>query len=124
MAQFNFLKVKEEIKRNLAEVFEFECRDPRLELITVMDIKLSKDGRYATVYVSPLNFEGEDAELLKLLKADAGYLRSQLAKRLHIKHTPELRFEIDDVADRAQRIEQILREDFPDQPDQTDDLDD
>jgi len=66
MAQFNFLKVKEEIKRNLAEVFEFECRDPRLELITVMDIKLSKDGRYATVYVSPLNFEGEDAELLKL----------------------------------------------------------
>ena len=109
MAEFNYLKVREEIKRQLADIFEFESRDPRLEFITVMDVKLTKDARYATVYVSPMETEIESDELLKLLKEDSGYFRSQLAQRVRIKHTPELRFEIDVIADKTQRIDEILR---------------
>ena len=111
MAEFNFLKVREEIKRQLADIFEFESQDPRLEFITVMEVKLSKDARYATVYVSPIEDEIKSDELLKLLKDDSGYFRSQLAKRIKIKHTPELRFEVDIVAEKTQRIDEILRED-------------
>lgn len=110
MSEFGFQKVIEEIKRDLGEIFEYETKDPRLHPLTVMDVKVTPDLRYATVYVSPLESDQEDEELLKLLKKKAGFFRSKLAQRLKIKHTPELRFEIDHLEDQAMRIEKILSE--------------
>jgi ribosome-binding factor A len=108
MSEFGFQKVIEEIKRELGEIFQYETRDPRLKSITVMDVKVTPDLGYATVYVSPMKSDQEDEEISKLLKKKAGFFRSELAKRLTIKHTPELRFEIDIVEDHAHRIEKIL----------------
>ena len=103
-------KIREGIKRKLGEILEFEARDPRLEWVTVMDVKLSRDLRYATVYVSTLGGGVSEEEAVAVLTQHRGFLRSELAKRLPLRHVPELRFEPDLTARRARRIEQILLE--------------
>ena len=110
MSQRLMAKVREEIKRRLSEVFEYEARDPRLRGVTVMDVGLSGDLRYATVYVSltDLSDEKEELKTLDVLDKDRGFFRSELAKRLKLRHTPEIRFELDETEKRAQRIEELL----------------
>jgi len=85
-------KIREEIRRRLSEILEYEARDPRLESITVMGVRLSRDLRHATVYVSSLK-SGEEA--LMVLREHRGFFRSELAKRLKLRHTPQLHFELD-----------------------------
>ncbi len=109
MAVFGFQKAREEIKRRLSEIFEFEARDPRLALVTVMDVKLSKDMRYATVFVSATDSGVAEDEVLKVLQEHRGFFRSELGKRIRLRHIPELRFEIDLMETRAQRIDKLLR---------------
>lgn len=103
-------KIREEIKRQLGDILQFEARDPRLEWVTVMDVQLSKDLRHATVYVSTLGEGTAEEETLAVLREHRGFLRSELAKRLHLRRVPELRFEPDLTTRRAQRIEELLRE--------------
>ena len=104
-------KIREEIKRRLSEILQFETRDPRLELVTVMDVRLSSDLRYARVYVSATGRETSEEEAIKVLNEHRGFFRSELAKHLTLRHIPELRFELDLVEKRARRIEEVLRED-------------
>ncbi|OGF55677.1 MAG: ribosome-binding factor A [Candidatus Fraserbacteria bacterium RBG_16_55_9] len=103
-------RVREEIKRRLSEILEFGTRDPRLELVTVMDVRISSDLNYATIYVSVTGREASEEEAIKVLNEHRGFFRSELAKRLTLRHTPELRFELDLVEKRARRIEEVLRE--------------
>lgn len=104
-------KIREAIKRKLGEILEFEARDPRLEWVTVMDVRLSRDLRYATVLVSTLGGGVSEEEAVAVLTQHKGFLRSELAKRLRLRRVPELRFEPDLTVRRARRIEQLLAED-------------
>jgi ribosome-binding factor A len=104
-------RVREEIKRRISEILEFETRDPRLELVTVMDVRVSSDLGYAIVYVSATGLKVSEEEVLHVLNEHRGFFRSGLAKQLKLRRTPELRFEIDPVEKRARQIEQVLRED-------------
>lgn len=97
------------IKRRLGEILEFEARDPRLEFVTVMDVRLSPDLRRATVYVSAVGEGLSEEEVVRVLEEHRGFFRSELAKRLRLRRTPELHFEIDLVERRARRIEQLLQ---------------
>ncbi len=106
MSDHYMKRLREEIKRTLNEVIEFEVRDPRIGLVTVTWVKLSPDLRYATVY---LDFLEGDAQLLELFRRDRGFFRRELAKRLDLRYTPELRFEEDEALQRARRIDELLQ---------------
>jgi ribosome-binding factor A len=104
-------RLREEIQRELATIIEFECRDPvvRNAFPTVMDVRLSSDARYAKVYVAA----GASVDLNALsaaLTRDRGVFRSRLAARLALRHTPELRFAIDETVERSLRLEELLRD--------------
>ena len=103
-------RIREEIQRRLSEILQFETRDPRLELVTVMDVRITSDVRHATVYVSVTGRKTSEEEAIKVLNEHRGFFRSELAKHLELRHTPELKFELDLVEKRARRIEEILRE--------------
>jgi len=102
----------EDLQRELAAIVEFESRDPvvRSAFPTVMDVQLSPDARYARVFVAA-GAPSDTSELLRALEHDRGFYRSLLAERLDIRHTPELRFVIDETVERAMRLEQLLRDD-------------
>jgi ribosome-binding factor A len=101
-------RVAERIKQILSELIQFEARDPRLSDVVVLDAEVDREVMYATVYVTA--FAGEEAreEVMEALESAAGFLRSQVARRMSLRHVPELRFEWDETTAQAARIEDLL----------------
>jgi len=110
MSQRKRARLREDLQRELAAIVEFESRDPivRAAFPTVMDVQLSPDARYARVFVA-VGSVTDAGELLQALEHDRGFYRSLLADRLDLRHTPELRFSIDETVERAMRLDAILR---------------
>jgi ribosome-binding factor A len=105
-------RLREDIQRELSRILEFESRDPvvREAFPTLMDVRLTVDGRYAKVYVALAGDVSRD-EVEKALAQDRGFYRSMLAERLSLRHTPDLRFVIDETVERSLRLEALLRDD-------------
>lgn len=105
-------RVREELKRVLSQIVEFEARDPliRASFPTVMDVRLSVDLRYATVYVALAKPPEQRAEVLAAFHRDRGFFRSQLAKnkKLSLRHVPELEFALDETVEWSLRLERLL----------------
>lgn len=106
------LRVGEELRHVLAGILaRGELRDPHLagRSITVSEVRVSPDMRNATAYVMPLG--GDDAgEIVAALNHAAAFLSGEIGRRVMLKFTPALQFEIDTVFDEAQRIDRLLRE--------------
>ena len=104
MSRWGLERLQAEIHRRLSEILQFEARDPRLERVTVFAVKLSRDIRHAWVSVGVLGNSQEETESLQTLQEHRGFLRSALAKRLRIRHTPELHFELDETERHTQQL--------------------
>ena len=109
-------RLKEELKRVLSGIVEFEARDPiiRAAFPTVMEVKLSPDNRYATVYVAIGAGDADKAEVMEAFQRDRGFFRSQLAPHLTLRHIPALEFRLDESVERSIRFDSLLHEDAPD----------
>jgi ribosome-binding factor A len=105
-------RLREDIQRELSGILEFESRDPivRAAFPTLMDVRLSVDARYAKVYVA-VGGDVDRSEVEKALAQDRGFYRSMLAERLSLRHTPELRFVIDETVERSLRMQALLHDD-------------
>lgn len=100
-------KANETARAALASLLLTEFSDPRLELITVTHVRVSRDRSVATVLVSSSPEHYEDT--LAGLESAKGRLRSLLGKELGWRVTPELRFVIDSGVDHAQEIDSFFR---------------
>jgi ribosome-binding factor A len=109
MSRWGLERLQAEIHRRLSEILQFEARDPRLARATICAVKLSKDIHHAWIFVGVLsNSLKEETESLDALREHRGFLRTELAKCLHVRHTPELHFELDEAERRARRVEELL----------------
>ncbi len=103
-------KVNEELKKQISHVLTFELKNTKVTgLISVTKVKVTPDFKYAKVYVSILNAKST-AKTMEGLKESAGFIRSQLAKTINLRITPELVFEIDDSLEYGAKIDKILKE--------------
>lgn len=105
-------RVADQLQKELAVLIQREVKDPRLGMITVSGVEVSRDLGYADVYVTLLGEqEGERIkENLQVLKHAAGFLRSQIAKRIKLRHVPELRFHYDESVVRGQQLSSLIDE--------------
>src|SRR5438067_3934058 len=102
-------RVNEAVRQVLSEAVG-ELKDPRIGFVTVTGVETSPDLRHARVFVSVLGDAEERDASLEGLQSAHGYLQRRVADELRIKHTPQLVFEEDDTARRADRIERLLEE--------------
>lgn len=91
-------------------MFAGELQDPRISLVKVTDVRVSKDLRNARVFVSHDDDTISRRELLKALRNATPYLRGQLAERLGLRAVPELLFSYDDSPEKAARVDELLRQ--------------
>jgi len=98
--------VREEIARLLTK----GLKDPRIGFVSVMDVRMSPDLRYANVYVSLLGTESERKSSLTGLRHAASWLRGALTRNLGLRFAPELRFFPDDTLDRVFHLEEVFRQ--------------
>jgi ribosome-binding factor A len=103
-------RVDEAMRQVLGDALAQELKDPRVGFVTVTDVKTSPDLRHARVYVSVLGDQPAREATLEGLRSAHGFLQGRVAGELRLKRTPELRFELDDTAERAARLEAIIDE--------------
>jgi len=101
------------IRAELATLLQREVRDPRVGLATVSHVEVSRDLRYAMVRVSVLGEESQRTAAVEALEHAKGFLRRELARRLSLRVTPELRFVLDRGAEHSQAISSLLDELLP-----------
>jgi len=102
-------RVAELIQREVVEIIDRHLRDPRIHGITVTDVEVSPDLKYATIFVSTLEGGEARAQALKGLDRAAPAVRHILAPRLGLREVPEVRFRFDESLERGQRVEELLR---------------
>ena len=106
-------RIDEEYRKDLSQIISYELKNPNITgLISVTKVKVTNDLKYAKVYVSILNSKNIKATLAGL-KQSAGYIRTELAKRVNLRNTPELIFELDDSMEYGAKIDSILKEIMP-----------
>ena len=100
-------KLGDLIQRELSGLVQRELRDPRVGMITITGVDVSPDFSHAKVFFTTLSKENLDDAKQGLRRA-AGFLRSQLAKRIKLYTTPELRFEYDESVERGDRLSRLI----------------
>ena len=110
-------RIEEEYRKELSQIIGYELKNPNVTgLISVTKVKVSNDLKYARVYVSILNAKNLK-DTLAGLKKSSGFIRSELAKRVNLRNTPELVFELDDSLEYGAKIDTILKEIMPKEED-------
>ena len=103
-------KVNEEFKRELSVIIDRDLKNPNITgMISVTKVKTASDLKSANVYVSILNSKSKK-NTLQGLKNASGFIRSELAKRVNLRYTPELMFELDESIEYGAKIDSIIDE--------------
>ncbi len=103
-------RINEELKKEISNIISFELKNPDATgLISVTKVKITPDLKYAKVYISMLNSKN-NTKTLEALKKSSGYIRSQIAKKVNLRITPELVFEEDDSLEYGMKIDSILKD--------------
>ncbi len=103
----NMARLSEDMRRELIDIIA-AMKDPRVQgLLTVLRVELAPDLSSAKVFVSKMG-GGGSAEAAAALNRAAGHVRSEIAKRMHIRKSPELRFVADEGAAYATHINELL----------------
>lgn len=106
-------RIEEEYKKELSQIIGYELKNPNVTgLISVTKVKVTNDLKMARVYVSILNSKNRK-DTLAGLKKSSGFIRSELARRVNLRNTPELLFELDDSLEYGAKIDTILKEIMP-----------
>lgn len=103
-------RIDEEYRKELSTIIDRELKNPNITgMISVTKVKVTNDLKYAKVYVSILNSKNVE-NTMQGLKKSSGFIRTELAKRVNLRNTPELIFEIDDSIEYGARIDSIIKD--------------
>jgi len=106
MAGYRLDRLTADFMREISEIIR-SLKDPRISgLISVVKVTISPDLSFAKVFVSDIG--GDVKESIKGLSNASGYVRSELASRLNIRKTPEIKFVPDDTIEQSARISKML----------------
>jgi ribosome-binding factor A len=103
------LRVGEQIRRELAEQIR-KLKDPRIGMVTITDVEVTKDLSVARVFYSVLGEDDVITQTQKGLDRAAGFLRRELGHAMRLRVVPELRFQYDDTELKGNRIDQLIDE--------------
>lgn len=103
-------RIADQIQRELAEIIRLELRDPRVGMVTLTGVDVSRDGSHAKVFFTVLGAESAARDAAEGLQRAAGFLRSNLAHRLSTRSVPELHFEFDESVERGVRLSRLIDE--------------
>ncbi len=103
-------RLGEEVREAVARIIADGLNDPRIGFVTVTRASLTADLRTARIYVGVLGNEEQRKKTLAGLTQAAGFIRRELGRRVHVRHTPELSFVYDSGLDATDRVAQILEE--------------
>jgi ribosome-binding factor A len=103
-------RIGDQIKRELAVIIQRQIKDPDVGMVSITDVKVSRDLAHAKVYVTILLDDEKIPAAIKILNQSAKHLRYLLAQTIDLRTMPELRFYYDDTIVRGTRISNLIDE--------------
>jgi ribosome-binding factor A len=104
-------RLAEEIKKIVSNIIQNEIKDPRVPMLTsVTRVDVTRDLRYAKVYVSVFGDEETKKKCIEGLKSAAGYVRKEIGSKIKARYTPEVIFEVDQSIEHGMHISKIISE--------------
>lgn len=107
MAQYRNRRLSEELKKEIADIVR-QMKDPRLQLVSILAVQVDRELTQAKVFVSHFAQGSAKDETLAALYKAGGYIRSELARRLHTRTVPELVFVDDHSIEAGFKITEML----------------
>ncbi len=117
MSNPRIAKLEDQIRKIVAQMLERRVKDPRLGFVTVTDVRLTGDGREATIFYTDLgrsldgreaDAEGGVSDTAAALESAKGLLRTTIGQQLGLKFTPSLSFVLDATEKSAQDMADLL----------------
>ena len=103
-------RLSETLKEEISKLILVELKDPRIGFVTVTSVDVANDLAHAKVYVSVLGSEDEGKASLDTLNRAAGFLRTEIGKRIRLRHVPALVFVYDPSIQHGAHIAKLLRD--------------
>jgi ribosome-binding factor A len=104
-------RVADHLQRELAALIQHEVRDPRVGMVNITGVDVSRDLGYAKVYYTVLGSDSTDdaSECTEVLNKAAGFLRSQMSRDSSMRRLPQLRFYFDSSVGDGRHMEDLIR---------------
>jgi ribosome-binding factor A len=99
-------RIAEQIQRELAQLIRLELKDPRVSMVTITGVEVTRDYAHAKVFYTTL--KGANSALQEGLERAAGFLRSKLAHSMKLRITPQLHFVFDTSVERGSHLSQLI----------------
>lgn len=111
MAKFRQQKIDEEMKRELSAILP-TLKDPRLAdcMISVVSVLVTKDLRFAKIYVSILGTPEKQQAAIEGLNSSSGFVRREIGSKMQLRYTPQMQFVADDSIAYGAHINAVLHE--------------
>lgn len=105
-------RINGEVQRELSDIIRTELKDPRVHPVatTVVAVEVTPDLKYCKAYISVLGGEEAGKATIQCLKSAVGFIRSQLAKRINLRNTPEITFILDQSIEYGVNMSRLIDE--------------
>ena len=101
-------RIADQVQRELSDIIRLELKDPRVGMITIIDVDVSPDSKNARVFFTVLGDKARIDDATAGLQRAAGFLRSCLAQRMEMRSVPHLQFRYDASVERGMRLSQLI----------------
>ena len=108
-AKYHRERLGEALREEIETIVEGELGDPRIGLVNVSSVELAEDSRSARVMVVVDGDDDEAGRTMEGLSAAVGYIRHEVADRLHLRRAPELVFVLDRSEKYQARVDELLK---------------
>ncbi|MCI0515248.1 30S ribosome-binding factor RbfA [candidate division KSB1 bacterium] len=111
------LRVAEQLRKEIAQIFQTGIQDPHLKMLTITQVTVSPDLRVAKVFLSVIGDLPARTATLEALEHAKSFIRNLIGQRMALRYTPELIFRYDDTVDYVDNIERLFKQIHAENPD-------
>jgi ribosome-binding factor A len=104
------IQVADEIREIMSVLLQRELKDPRIGFVTITEVDVTSDFKYAKIFVSVMGSPEEKRDTMTALTSSRGFVRRELASRMTIRFVPEITFKLDQSIEHSDNINRLLNE--------------
>jgi len=102
-------RIRKALIKELSDIIQHKVKDPRIKgIISVTDVELSPDNKYAKAYISIFAVDDSKQDVMEAINDSTSFIRGEISRRITMRHTPEIKFELDESQEKARRINDLL----------------
>ena len=102
-------RIRKALIKELSDIIQHKIKDPRIKgIISVTDVELSHDYKYAKVFISIYGADESKDEIMDAIEDSSSFIRGEIGRRIRLRFTPELKFMLDESLEKGQRITELI----------------